>query len=121
MRISDWSSDVCSSDLVRNDRGGFMAAVTYQKTSAVNMATRAPCSLAETTPGTLGCVNSASTIGGRAVLPNGQQINFNQVLGGNGNFFEPYSAAQHKIGRATSELQSLMRLSYAVFCLKKKK
>src|SRR3546814_2772994 len=26
----------------------------------------------------------------------------------------------HKIGRHTSELQSLMRISYAVFCLKKK-
>src|SRR3546814_8365041 len=26
-----------------------------------------------------------------------------------------------QIGRATSELQSLMRISYAVFCLKKKK
>src|SRR3546814_20488178 len=25
----------------------------------------------------------------------------------------------HEIGRATSELQSLMRISYAVFCLKK--
>src|SRR3546814_10625712 len=25
----------------------------------------------------------------------------------------------HQIGRATSELQSLMRISYAVFCLKK--
>src|SRR3546814_1410247 len=28
---------------------------------------------------------------------------------------------QGEIGRATSELQSLMRTSYAVFCLKKKK
>src|SRR3546814_1263047 len=27
---------------------------------------------------------------------------------------------QDQIGRATSELQSLMRISYAVFCLKKK-
>lgn len=80
---------------IRNDRGGFMAAVTYQKTSAVKMASRAPCSLAETTPGSLSCVNSASTIGGRAVLPNGQQINFNQVPGGNGNFYEPYSPAKH--------------------------
>ncbi|WP_047867023.1 TonB-dependent receptor domain-containing protein [Sphingomonas paucimobilis] len=80
---------------IRNDRGGFMAAVTYQTTSAVNMASRAPCSLAETTPGSLSCVNSASTIGGRAVLPNGQQINFNQVPGGNGNFYEPYSPAKH--------------------------
>src|SRR3546814_7040220 len=29
--------------------------------------------------------------------------------------------ADQQIGRATSELQSLMRISYAVFCLKKKK
>lgn len=79
----------------RGDRGGILAAATYQKTEPVNLGTRAPCSLAETTPGALACVNSASTIGGRAVLPNGQQINFNQVPGGNGNFFEPYSAAKH--------------------------
>src|SRR3546814_6381027 len=31
------------------------------------------------------------------------------------------SASPRQIGRATSELQSLMRISYAVFCLKKKK
>src|SRR3546814_9835467 len=31
------------------------------------------------------------------------------------------AAAAMKIGRDTSELQSLMRISYAVFCLKKKK
>src|SRR3546814_1305807 len=30
-------------------------------------------------------------------------------------------ATRPEIGRATSELQSLMRISYAVFCLKKKK
>src|SRR3546814_8099811 len=30
-------------------------------------------------------------------------------------------ALHEQIGRATSELQSLMRISYAVFCLKKKK
>src|SRR3546814_2266949 len=29
-------------------------------------------------------------------------------------------AEMHEIGRAPSELQSLMRISYAVFCLKKK-
>lgn len=79
----------------RGSRGGILIAATYQKTEPVNMASRAPCSLAETTPGSLSCVNSASTIGGRAALPNGQQINFNQVPGGNGNFYEPYSAAKH--------------------------
>ncbi|MGF7148411.1 outer membrane receptor protein involved in Fe transport [Sphingomonas zeicaulis] len=79
----------------RGSRGGILVAATWQKTDGVNMASRAPCSLAETTPGALSCVNSASTIGGRAVLPNGQQINFNQVPGGDGDFFEPYSAARH--------------------------
>src|SRR3546814_10856687 len=32
-----------------------------------------------------------------------------------------YHAAQHRSEEHTSELQSLMRISYAVFCLKKKK
>src|SRR3546814_13704808 len=31
----------------RGDRGGIMMAATYQKTNAVNMASRAPCSLAK--------------------------------------------------------------------------
>ena len=39
---SDFTADLIWG--VRNDRGGVMAAVTYQKTRAVNMATRAPCS-----------------------------------------------------------------------------
>src|SRR3546814_3576838 len=33
----------------------------------------------------------------------------------------PPTASGSEIGRAHSELQSLMRISYAVFCLKKKK
>src|SRR3546814_3663772 len=32
-----------------------------------------------------------------------------------------FTSGTTEIGRATSELQSLMRISYAVFCLKKKK
>ncbi len=102
---------------LRNDRGGFMAAVTYQKTQAINMATRAPCSLAETTPGKLACVNSAATLGGRAVLPNGQQINFNQVPGGNGNFYEPYSAAKHNFNSTAflNAVSPVERISTAFF------
>lgn len=79
---------------MRNERGGVTAGLTYQKTEAVNLASRAPCGLGES-GGQLVCISSASTIGGRAVLPNGQQINFNQTPGGNGNFYEPYSAAKH--------------------------
>lgn len=112
---SDFTADLIWG--LRNDRGGFMAAVTYQKTDAVNMATRAPCSLAETIPGQLNCVNSASTVGGRAVLPNGQQINFNQVPGGNGNFFEPYSAAKHNFNSAPflNAVSPVERVSTAFF------
>src|SRR3546814_1282278 len=36
-------------------------------------------------------------------------------------FFEDIDEVPGEIGRDTSELQSLMRISYAVFCLKKKK
>jgi iron complex outermembrane recepter protein len=79
----------------RGDRGGIMIAGNYQKTQPITMSSRAPCSLAEVTPGQLSCINSSSTIGGRAVLPNGRQINFNQVPGGDGDFFEPYDPAKH--------------------------
>lgn len=79
---------------MRGDRGGVTAALTYQKTEAVNLASRAPCGLGEIN-GKLACVSSATTLGGRAVLPNGQQINFNQIPGGDGDFFEPYNAAKH--------------------------
>lgn len=101
----------------RGDRGGILAAATYQRTNAVNMASRAPCSLSETTPGALSCVNSASTIGGRAVLSNGQQINFNQVPGGNGNFFEPYSAAKHNFNSNPflNAVSPIERIATAVF------
>ncbi|MCK5908714.1 MAG: TonB-dependent receptor plug domain-containing protein, partial [Caulobacter sp.] len=79
---------------MHSERGSVTAAITWQKTEAVNLASRAPCGLGEV-GGVLTCLSSASTIGGRAVLPNGQQINFNQTPGGNGNFYEPYSAAKH--------------------------
>ena len=79
---------------IHSDRGRVVAGLSYQKTEAVNLADRAACGLGEV-GGQLVCVSSASTIGGRAVLPNGQQINFNQTPGGDGNFYEPYSAAKH--------------------------
>ncbi|WP_066660848.1 MULTISPECIES: TonB-dependent receptor domain-containing protein [unclassified Sphingomonas] len=102
---------------VRGERGGFLVAATWQKTEPINMATRAPCALAETSLGTLSCVNSASTIGGRAALPNGQQINFNQVPGENGNFYEPYSAAKHNFNSAPflNAVSPIERISTGVF------
>src|SRR3546814_7845927 len=94
MRISDWSSDVCSSDLT-----------TF-------------CTLARV------CVSDFVRIPPPAVWPVRKRQEFAGPrwwarLGLNQRPFRCERNAQ--IGRATSELQSLMRISYAVFCLKKKK
>src|SRR3546814_7611778 len=89
MRISDWSSDVCSSDLICSGERCF-------------------CS----------CGSNCG------VIPGGGRI-FSLSSG----VIEstPLPIASEKVCSAgirseehTSELQSLMRISYAVFCLKKK-
>src|SRR3546814_1137112 len=87
MRISDWSSDVCSSVLI-------VRLMTIQRYGIYNPFTG----------------NGAI----KGLMPHGPH-NIRDVL------------ATHilkQTGRSeehTSELQSLMRISYAVFCLKKKK
>lgn len=102
---------------LQRDRGGLSAALTWQKTDAVNMATRAPCGLAELTPGTLACANSSSTLGGRAVLPNGQQINFNNDPNGDGNFYEPYNRTRHNFNSNPflNAVNPIERISTAAF------
>ncbi|QDP19954.1 TonB-dependent receptor [Sphingomonas xanthus] len=101
----------------QHDRGGIVAAATYQKTKPVNMASRADCGLSEVSPGVLGCRNSASTLGGRAVLPNGQQINFNNNPNGDGDFYEPYSAALHNFNSNPflNAVSPIERVSTAAF------
>ncbi|WP_205574724.1 TonB-dependent receptor [Indioceanicola profundi] len=76
------------------EKGNFVASLTYYKSEPVNMADREPCGLGEV-DGELVCVGSSATIGGRALLPTGQRINFNQTPGGDGDFFEPYNGAIH--------------------------
>src|SRR3546814_7166012 len=98
MRISDWSSDVCSSDLsIRHGISG-----TPHSTSGTESRSNG---------------NAPQGISGT------QRRYF-----GNGSLFptrlESVSRAASAHSRSeehTSELQSLMRISYAVFCLKKKK
>src|SRR3546814_2249582 len=93
MRISDWSSDVCSSDLGRLEIDN-------------NIAERAMRCVA------LGRKNwlfAGSKAGGDRAAAIYSVIESAKLNG-----LEPRSE-EH-----TSELQSLMRISYAVFCLKKK-
>src|SRR3546814_7558844 len=101
MRISDWSSDVCSSDLETYEVGDQMSA-----------------SLA---PQYQTCARSPATC--CAGLPRFQCRNRNRMRASklqqtpeHAHVFHPCRSEEH-----TSELQSLMRISYAVFCLKKKK
>src|SRR3546814_5585400 len=98
MRISDWSSDVCSSDLVLHGyRGkGF-------KYPAVDMQ---PFPWRQKAGRGLFHAKHPSCYGGRRDR-RGLPI--------------PAWPADDRSEEHTSELQSLMRNSYAVFCLKKKK
>src|SRR3546814_8394754 len=112
MRISDWSSDVCSSDLADVE-------------SAIALAGEVP---------------AISVIGGAEIfalfLPLATRIELTevQVEAAGDTVMPPFSPAMWRetareahapeAGRSeehTSELQSLMHISSAVFCLNKKK
>src|SRR3546814_1148799 len=89
MRISDWSSDVCSSDLHERVHGalGSLAAIFASEP--------------------LQCERGCSD----------DRYDFSATRIDDHNFVDPEARSEEH----TSELQSLMRISYAVFCLKKKK
>src|SRR3546814_10350283 len=103
MRISDWSSDVCSSDL-----SGAETVTTDKTTQPV---TRTVASSLEQIPSLL-----VPRLRIYAAL---LHSNFSQSfpnLSSCGSMRRDLRSEEH-----TSELQSLMRISYAVFCLKKTK
>src|SRR3546814_1020016 len=109
MRISDWSSDVCSSDLT-------VLIIVVCKSIAAYAIVRLfahPHRTALTVAASLAQIGEFSFIlaglgVGLGVMPeDGRDL----ILAG----------AILRSEEHTSELQSLMRISYAVFCLKKKK
>jgi iron complex outermembrane receptor protein len=86
---------------VKGDRGSLVGSLSYVESKEVNMADRAACALTDAGDGSLECLGSSSTSGGRATIRTGPQagrrINFNQDPNGNGNSFETYNAARHNI------------------------
>src|SRR3546814_1549303 len=112
MRISDWSSDVCSSDLGR----AFDEALDPSAPPASFAQQQLPG--AEILAG-----REEALVHRQTVLAPGVHVR------GPGLYAVHHPAwdllpdlvdADHRSEEQTSELQSLMRISYAVFCLKKK-
>src|SRR3546814_8115196 len=121
MRISDWSSDVCSSDLpvlreLGQTRAGWVKGsqfvfsqhckslrglgVSEEKIAAIAHWTVADC-YNEQERAVLAYADCLSQAGGRVPL-------------------EVFDKLKTRSEEHTYELRSLMRISYAVFCLKKK-
>src|SRR3546814_4640278 len=108
MRISDWSSDVCSSDLLQ------MALREYP---IIGLRDFVPSAMADQSCSLLlRTVFQERPVG----LPRRATLGHWRVssppLATIASSFAIARSEEH-----TSELQSLMRISYAVFCLKKKK
>src|SRR3546814_1049256 len=107
MRISDWSSDVCSSDL--HHLPAFTSIVQRTGFSAFSACSRHFCTVSR-----LASVSGeAATISAQL---SGSAACINRCPAAHG----PDSSSTRRSEEHTSELQSLMRISYAVFCLKKK-
>src|SRR3546814_7319098 len=117
MRISDWSSDVCSSDLInRSQSGDFpdsICGVVYQ-----------PSQFSFIRDGRMPSIKTGSRAWHRAIAIAQIALNDSWDSSAEGALYfhaRRVSPGWKRSEEYTSELQSLMRISYAVFCLKKKK
>src|SRR3546814_4218157 len=110
MRISDWSSDVCSSDLAGHRRdAGFLALEVERRRARCDLQLR---QLGQQVEDFLGdAVAEVFVLGVATHVDEGQYGNGAAVAG----------LARRRSEEHTSELQSLMRNSYAVLGLKKTK
>lgn len=76
------------------DRGNIAVNISYVESGLVLQTDRQDCPLFEDN-GSLVCFGSSHTVGGRAHFNDGTEIQFNQVSGGDGDFYEAYDAARH--------------------------
>src|SRR3546814_10101119 len=116
MRISDWSSDVCSSDLLALAAPAVAQVTTIDPDAAID-ADLNPGPAAAQTPAPAGELPSRQP----AAPPTGNGTPI-ETEGGVADWKANQLAtpAPTRSEEPTSELQSLMRISYAVFCLNKK-
>src|SRR3546814_4151778 len=116
MRISDWSSDVCSSDLDAERPNAPPVEIVPEREETLAGGSMVGDKII------LAYLQDAKTVAEMVHLdgsPAGDVpipgIGTAAGFSGKGGDPETFRSEEH-----TSELQSLMRISYAVFCLKKK-
>src|SRR3546814_8565363 len=119
MRISDWSSDVCSSDLHARERPSTSLGTNgNDDMNEMTKLTAADFASDQEVRWCPGCGDYAILKAVQRTMPEiGADPAKTVFVSGIGcsSRFPYYRSEEH-----TSELQSLMRLTYAVFCLKKK-
>src|SRR3546814_10456218 len=120
MRISDWSSDVCSSDLVglyvsvnsagRDGAAGAIRSALFDQFADRYFPPEQPAQAQRV---------DAQTAAEHARMMVGTYTNSRRA---DSSFFKALGLVgqMKRSEEHTSELQSLMRISYAVFCLKQK-
>src|SRR3546814_5655398 len=118
MRISDWSSDVCSSDLIKSWRGirnrpvgSFPSRSDNANRPSEYRGSGHRLSSGISSPNRHGRPRRSLPLRVILVASDPHPINVRAPCALR---FTSYRSEEH-----TSELQSLMRISYAVFCLKK--
>src|SRR3546814_2516678 len=114
MRISDWSSDVCSSDLKQKFRSLVLGQVGLYGKQVIGFK-RGHCINGKRDPVALHRYTQPRT--GEVERRRFSCLNLRKRQCRQDR--DPQEAGRSE--EHTSELQSLMRISYAVFCLKKKK
>src|SRR3546814_9421170 len=112
MRISDWSSDVCSSDLPK-------CRARHRASTGAPGSSSGDAGHAGGGPIAIGGKSDQRALHDRLVgavearlVADALRACIRQIASGSGQ--------QARSEEHTSELQSLMRISYAVFCLQKK-
>src|SRR3546814_8160519 len=114
MRISDWSSDVCSSDLDNAGNSelkpGDYKYLDWNEDGVIDDKDVHPIM-----GGNYGQQSTPKLSYGMSLFAEYQGFDLSVVFQGGAMGTIMYRSEEH-----TYELQSLMRISYAVFCLKKK-
>src|SRR3546814_1348063 len=110
MRISDWSSDVCSSDLTEARYASYEDLATVIRHRFVDPAATLAELYARIIFNIL-CGNTDDHARNHAAFWDGGTLELTPAYD---------ICPQGRSEEHTSELQSLMRISYAVFCLNKK-